>query len=115
MSRIRFKGYNSFIKKIEDKKDVSSGNYYQWDTEVLRNVHVFSLVQLMSVCKGVRSSLLNAFDWRTTPQGSDYWLERHSGTQLLTEEDKQFLKELYDYRKHNTRPHADSSGQSTPF
>ena len=114
MNRVRFKGYSSFIKKTEGKKDNPS-DMYQWDTEVLRNVHVFSLDELMSVCKGVRSSLLNAFNWRTTPQGSDYWVERHSGTQLLTEEDKQFLKELYDYRKHNTRPHADSSGQSTPF
>jgi|DEB0MinimDraft_6_1074348.scaffolds.fasta_scaffold03072_1 hypothetical protein len=114
MSRVRFKGYSSFIKKTEGKKDNPSG-IYQWDTEVLRNVHVFSLDELMSVCKGVRSSLLDAFHWRTTPQGSDYWVERYSGTQPLTQEDKQFLKELYDYHKHNARPYADSSEQPTPF
>ena len=115
MSRIRQKKFKAFIHQIEGKKDVSSGNYYQWDTEVLRNVQVFSLDGLMLVCKGVRSSLLNAFNWRTTPQGGDYWVERHSGTQSLTEEDKQFLKELYDYHEHNARPYADSSEQPTSF
>lgn len=103
MSRIRQKKFKAFIHQIEGKKDNLIG-MYQWDTEVLRNVQVFSLDELMLVCKGVRSSLLNAFNWRTTPQGSDYWVERHSGTQLLTEEDKQFLKELYDYHEHNARP-----------
>ena len=114
MSRVRFKGYSSFIKKTEGKKDNLIG-MYQWDTEVLRNVQVFSLDGLMLVCKGVRSSLLNAFNWRTTPQGGDYWVERHSGTQSLTEEDKQFLKELYDYHEHNARPQGNSPEQPTPF
>lgn len=114
MSRVRFKGYSSFIKKTEGKKDNPSG-MYKWDTEDLRNVQVYSLDGLMSVCKGIRSGLLDAFNLRTTPQGTDYWVKRFSGTQLLTQEDKKFLKELYDYHKHNARPYADSSEQPTPF
>jgi hypothetical protein len=115
MSRVRFKGYSSFIKKTEGKKDNLIG-MYQWDTEDLRKVEIYSLDELkLARVGGNRHHLLDAFNWRTTPQSIDHWVERYNGTQPLTQEDKQFLKELYDYHEHNARPYADSSEQPTSF
>ena len=115
MSRVRFKGYSSFIKKTEGKKDVSSGNC-QWDIEDLRNVEIYSISKLrLARVEGEGYHLVESFCWKTTPQGSDYWIKRYKGTQPLTQEDKQFLKELYIYHGYNARPHGNSSEQSPPF
>ena len=114
MSRIRFKGYSSFIKKTESKKDNPSG-MYQWDEKDLRSVEVRSLSKVYTSILFPDIDLIDAFIWKTTPQGDVYWSKKYVREERLTKEDKQFLKALLDYHEYKPRLEANSSEQSTPF
>lgn len=50
----------------------------------------------LEVLHGEHESLSDAFTWGSTPQGSDYWVDRYDGDVLLTQEDYEFIRGLIE-------------------
>ena len=46
------------------------------------------------VLNGNVDSLLLAFNWGSTPQGSEYWVNRKRGHAVMSEEDYEFVRGL---------------------
>lgn len=52
---------------------------------------VWSLKALRKVLEGDPGELLDAFEWKRTPQGDRHWYDRYDGSEPLTDEDYAFL------------------------
>lgn len=65
----------------------------------------FSRVETMEVLSGASEILHKAFTWAVTPQGHDYWRDRHGGKVKLSDDDKALLQSWVDaadyYEKNN--------------
>ena len=87
-------GYKKWIKKIDpyvyDQRKIP--------TRALARVSVNNLNALRQVVfKGYTYQLWDAFTWRTTQQGHDYWRNKVDGRSDLSTEDYRYLEKLYDY------------------
>lgn len=86
-------GFTRFMSKLEGKSapEVKS----KWSTRELLEVEPLNSGYLIYVIEGHHTYLIDAFVWRTTPQGYDYWSSRYDGIDLMNEQDYLFLEALY--------------------
>ena len=47
-----------------------------------------------AVLGGDKDHLMIAFDWYSTPQGSEHWCSRRRGDAVMSEEDYEFVRSL---------------------
>lgn len=55
---------------------------------------IWNRASLLRILAGDPSGLLNAFTWKDTPQGWDYWYDRYRGYALVSEDDRGYLIRL---------------------
>ena len=87
-------GFTRFMSKLEGRStpEVKS----KWSTRELFAVDVANGREyLESVIDGYTDDLMEAFAWRTTPQGGAYWDLRWNGEVPMNEQDYEFLEALY--------------------
>ena len=89
-------GFTKFMAKLEGKPVRSSKP--KWSVKDLDYVVVYCLVSLRNLCDGYPDELEQAFSWRHTPQGYDYWRSRCFEGEPMSEEDWEFCDELYRSR-----------------
>lgn len=93
--RTRDNGFNRFMCKLEGKPFEIRD---KWSIQELKSVDVELKTSLELVLSGRPSYLIDAFAWRTTPQGHDYWLSRYEERTPISDEDYLFLRKLLEVR-----------------
>lgn len=89
-------GYSKFIKKIDPCVRVKKSSHTGYDFSM---IDVFSVDDVKRAMKGEAESLWSAFEWRASPMGYNYWRKRAEGYALLSDEDLDYLKGMYDYAR----------------
>jgi len=91
--REKTNGFTKFITKLEGKPAEPTCT---WSTEELKEVEVLFIRSLRRVCEGNSRNLIDAFVWRHTPQGHDYWSNIHIGHTRMSEDDREFCRALLE-------------------
>lgn len=86
-------GFTRFMSKLEGRStpEVKS----KWSTRELLEVEILGYGHLLYAIEGHHTHLIDAFVWRTAPQGHVYWASRNDGENLMNEDDYLFLKALF--------------------
>ena len=92
--RKKVNNFVRFMRKLDGKPVPKE---FTWDKESLRRTDILDLYSLRLTAQGNFIHLNDAFVWRTSPQGHDYWYVREEGIEELSGEDFTFLRELLDY------------------
>lgn len=86
MTRVKVKGIANFIRTTEGKEVIETRGP-KWDLP-----RDFSLRAAREVLDGDFCSLMQAFTWASTPQGSLHWDEIYEGDRDLTSEDYGYIE-----------------------
>ena len=92
--RKKVNNFVHFMRKLDGKPVPKE---FPWDEENLRRTDILGLSSLRLAAQGDFTRLIDAFDWRTTPQGHNYWCRKQEGREELSGEDFTFLRELLDH------------------
>lgn len=88
----------SFSKWIRGGEDTPVGVEVDVGDTKYSHSGAFSAVYLRNFLEtGALSSINSGFVWSTSPQGWDYWRERHEGDVPLSEEDYAFIEALAEH------------------
>jgi len=95
--RQRINGFVSFMCKLDGKPIPEKTKRPKVTLETFPSLCVEENSEeiLLSVLNGDYENLCDAFIWRETPHGHDYWSLRDEGIELMSDEDYVYVRQVY--------------------